>query len=256
LGRMLVVLLALMAAASSRAQSAAAATPPVAFDVISVREVRPEAGVATSWNHTGSGFAATTTVETFVQNAYGFVLADQILDLPGWAQSQWFAISARMEADSYADYQRLPQDEQERAWRAMLQDILADRFHLQGHSETRRLPVYTLVAAAGKPKLQPSPPGPQSWSVGRGRIAGHGMPLSTLCDLLSQVLGRVVVDRTGLRGAYDVSLTWTPDDAQEPSNNAPSLFTALEEQLGLRILSGKAPVPVLVIDHIEKPSAN
>lgn len=247
--------LTLILSAPCRAQTASTKTD-LAFDIVSVREAHPEAGLSSSWRTTGDGFRAMTTVENFVQNAYDFVLEDQILNLPGWATSDKFQFAAKMDPDTYAAFNKLSEGQQDRQWDRMMQSILVDRFHMQAHSATRSMPVYALVLAKGGSKLKPSPPGTPGWSTGPGRIAGHGMDLSTLAGSLSRSLGRIVIDRTGLTGQFDVTLTWTPDDQQALSDSGPSLFTALQEQLGLRLESTHAPVPVLVVDHIEKPSAN
>ena len=249
--------LTLLLSAPFRAQTAPpSANIPLAFDVVSVKPAQPEPGVASRWRATSDGFRATTTVENFVQTAYNFVLDDQILNLPGWAKSDLFEIAAKMDPDTAAAFNKLPPDQQDRQWDRMMQTILADRFRMQAHRETRRMPVYALVAAKGGPRLKPAPAGPANWSAGPGRIAGHLVDMALLASMLSGSLGRIVVDQTGLTGHYDITLSWTPDDRQALPDSGPSLFTALEEQLGLRLQSTRAPAPVLVIDHIEKPSAN
>ncbi|MGA8110922.1 MAG: TIGR03435 family protein [Acidobacteriaceae bacterium] len=243
--------------ALSRAQTAPPpANVPLAFDVVSVKPAQPEPGVASSWRAASDGFSATTTVENFVQSAYNFVLDDQILNLPGWAKSERFEIAAQMDPDTSAAFNKLPRDQRDRQWDRMMQSILTDRFRMQAHSETRRMPVYALMVAKNGPRLKPAAAGSADWSAGPGRIAGHLVDMSLLSTLLSGSLGRIVVDRTGLTGHYDLTLTWTPDDQQALPDSGPSLITALEEQLGLRLQATRAPAPVLVIDHIEKPSAN
>lgn len=241
------------------ARSQTAANPqnaPLTFDVVSVKAAHPAPGVASSWSTTADGFRAMTTVRNFVQNAFNFVLEDQILKLPGWAPSDLFEIDAKMDPDTAAAYNRLPHNQQDRQWQRMLQSILADRFQMRAHSETRPMPVYALVPGKAGPRLKAAASGPGGWSTGRGRITGRQMEMSTLAECLSTSLGRIVIDRTGLTGPYDVSLAWTPDDQPAPADSGPSLFTALQEQLGLRLESTRAPVPVLIIDHLEKPSAN
>ena len=187
----------------------------------------------------------------------------------------------------------------------MVQSMLADRFNLKVHHETKELSVYALVIAKNGPKLTstklpPLPPGVPSQSelpppptpsrgvapltapsglpsmlVGRGRITATAVPMSQLTEALarnSELANRPIVNQTGLTGSYDFTLLWTPqgtapafggpgDGNQNPANavpdsSAPSLFTALEEQLGLKLESTKAPADVVVIDHIEEPSPN
>ncbi|HEX4038612.1 MAG TPA: TIGR03435 family protein [Acidobacteriaceae bacterium] len=252
----LVLFLALTAAPSHAQTAPASPNPPLAFDVVTIKVANPERGLASSWSTTSDGFRAMTTIQNFVQNAFNFVLEDQILNLPGWATSDHFAIDAKMDPDTSAAFNKLPHNQQDRQWDRMLQTILTDRFQMRAHSETRPMPVYALVTGKAGSRLSTAAPGPGGWSTGRGRIAGHQMDMSTLADCLSAALGRIVVDRTGLPAQYDVSLTWAPDDQQGPSDSGPSLFTAIQEQLGLRLESTRAPVPVLLIDHIGKPSPN
>jgi uncharacterized protein (TIGR03435 family) len=164
----------------------------------------------------------------------------------------------------------------------MLQALLQERFRLGVHRETRQLPVYQLVVGKGGAKLQPSkegsctpylvngpPPrsGPGNFCglhavSGLSRaLEGKGVTLAMLAPSLSRTytaaLGRNIIDGTGLSGAFDVHLEWASDPMTEPTPGAaPSIFTALLEQLGLKLESAKGPVEVLVIEHVEKPSAN
>jgi uncharacterized protein (TIGR03435 family) len=142
----------------------------------------------------------------------------------------------------------------------MLQDLLANRFHLEFHREARETAVYALVLAKGGHKLQPAAagePAGMSASAGRSsssRVAATATTLDLLAKWIGNRLGRIVVDQTGLQGAYDFSLTWSPNP--EPDSAEPALPTALNEQLGLRLASSKAPVEVFVIDGIRRPTAN
>jgi uncharacterized protein (TIGR03435 family) len=170
----------------------------------------------------------------------------------------------------------------------MLQALLADRFKLSIHRETKELPVYALVAAKNGPKLQEAKAdatypngikGPDGVArggmmrIGGGEVTGQGLPIANLTRMLSQQLGRTVIDKTGLTGKYDFTLQWTPDESQgpmfkgadgappggnpaPPESSGPSLFTAIQEQLGLKLESQKGPVEIIVIDHVEKPSQN
>jgi uncharacterized protein (TIGR03435 family) len=168
----------------------------------------------------------------------------------------------------------------------LLQSMLADRFKLLLHRETRDLPVWKLVAAKGGSKLvaakegtcdsfdpkNPPPPQPGgalprtcgATSMGRNLLQAIGLSLPDLAADLSELLGRPVVDKTGLTGRFDVHLEFAPDDAialgAQPSPAAdlsrPSIFTALQQQLGLRLELSKGPVGVVVVDHVERPSRN
>ena len=253
--------LTVVAAIPSGAQTSGPAvdnqTPALSYDIVSVKPAHPAPGTSFYWRTTPDGFTATTTVQNLIQNGWDFMLEDQMVDLPGWAKSDLWEIVAKMDPDTYAAFRKLSDDQQDRQRRRMIQAILADRFRLQAHRESRPLPVYALVVAKGKSKLTPADPRADGgWSTGHGRIAGHRMETSDLADRLSGALGRIVVDRTGLKGDYNVTLTWAPDDQPGLPDSGPSLFTALEEQLGLRLEPTRAPVPCLVIDRIERPSAN
>jgi uncharacterized protein (TIGR03435 family) len=169
----------------------------------------------------------------------------------------------------------------------MIQSLLADRFKLTVHRETKELPIYVLTVAKSGSKLHaaapaaeeniplgpPMPDGPQAnHSIrmnGRGDLSVMAQNLDRFADLLSHQLGRPVINKTGLTGDVDFTLRWTPDDgrgqmpggqppeAAPPAEaNGPSLFTALQEQLGLKLESQKGPVETIVIDHVERPSEN
>lgn len=147
----------------------------------------------------------------------------------------------------------------------MLLELLADRFKLEAHRETRELPVYELALAGRGSKLQQAKSGESShMRFGKGLIAGQAEPVGprnndrpSLVGMLSSYLQRPVLDKTGLEGMYDFSLEWTPGDSQGADQRGPSIFAAVQEQLGLKLLESNgqtAPVQVLVIDRAEKPS--
>jgi uncharacterized protein (TIGR03435 family) len=152
--------------------------------------------------------------------------------------------------------------------RRMLQNLLEERFALRVHRETQQRPAYVLTIAKGGPKLKaPEHPGSTNIRVAGNSISLERGELSRMTQLLSGALGRPVVDRTGLNGIYDIQLHW--DDAPIPGGGvigldalaAPdtdrgSIFTAIEQQLGLRLVSERAPVEILVIDQIKKASEN
>jgi uncharacterized protein (TIGR03435 family) len=176
----------------------------------------------------------------------------------------------------------------------MLQSMMADRFKLALHHDTKEMEIYALVVAksglkiheAPIPPPDSTPPGPPEppkpggpppkggiWMTGRGQVNVTGASLAMFANVLSMQLGRIVVDKTDLKGNYEFTLKWTPDEGQDgmfkgagdgpsrdnaPPSDAtgPSIFTAVQEQLGLKLESQKGPVDMLVIDHVERPSAN
>jgi uncharacterized protein (TIGR03435 family) len=189
-------------------------------------------------------------------SAFGILTPDQIEGLPGWGDSAQFAIEAKMDEDSATAFEKMTKKERVHAQQQMLQGLLADRFRLSIHHESREKPVYDLVVAKSGSKLAESPAGNGGYSMGNGQLTGKGITIDTLTFSLSNEVGRLVVDKTGLTGKYEMALKWTPDDAQGESDAGPSIFAALEEQLGLKLVSAKGPVDTIVVDHAEKPSEN
>lgn len=193
---------------------------------------------------------------------------------PAWLNSEHYDIEAKAQTDSAT----------ERMISQMLEGLLSDRFHLMAHREIRELPLYRLSVVKGGNKLEPAvgggctpmipPPNPAridpatfrpcgGFNTLASMLRGGSVGMARLAIVLSRILGRTVTDETGLGGTYDVSLRWTPDETQALQTpqpivdpTAPLLFTAIQEQLGLRLESGKGPVEVLVIDQAEKPSGN
>jgi uncharacterized protein (TIGR03435 family) len=142
---------------------------------------------------------------------------------------------------------------------SMLRSLLEDRFKLAVHRETKETSGYALVVAKGGPKLKKATearPEDGSISAGRGRLTGQRAPLSMLAAQLTRAAGRTVTDETGLEGEFDFNLEWTPEETPTDLSAAPSLFTAIQEQLGLRLEARREKTGILVIDHVEKPDAN
>jgi uncharacterized protein (TIGR03435 family) len=180
---------------------------------------------------------------------------------PDWLSSQRFDIVAKA-----------PSEGSKPPLRPMLQALLKDRFKLAFHRETKLVPAYALVVAKGGPRLTAVDPEGKPPHVvdGRGRLTGERMSMTLLADVLLHWVGIPVMDKTELKGAFNITLEWVPDETQpvdlldssepkrQPSDTTgPSLFTALREQLGLHLEAIKAPVEMIVIDHVEKvPTEN
>ena len=189
------------------------------------------------------------TLKTLIRNAYG-ILGFQLAGGPPWLDGDKFDINAKT-----GDSQAITSDR----LKPLLQNLLADRFQLKVHWQGKDGPVYALVAEKTGPKFSRAAGGPDrgmNTSKGPGKVhmKGSGVPMSELSSNLANQLGRFVVDQTGLDGEYDFVLDWDPD--QLADSTGPSLFTALHEQLGLKLEPRKGQVPVLVIDSVEKPSEN
>jgi uncharacterized protein (TIGR03435 family) len=169
---------------------------------------------------------------------------------PAWLNSDRYDIAARTS----------PQTTQAEL-RVMLQSLLIERFKLSTHRETKELPAYALFVAKNGPKLHPSA-GEQQLPVlfaPPARFIGQGSTMQGLANVLGRPARRMVVDRTGIAGTFDFSLTWSPDIGVEvPAADAgPSIFTSLQEQLGLRLEPTRSQVEILVVDHVEKvPTPN
>ena len=197
--------------------------------------------------HPGGRFEATgMSVKTLIAQAYD-LREFQISGGPGWVESERFDIKAKAEA---LEQVRGPQ-----AIRPYLQSLLKERFQLKMHEDQKEMPVYNLVVAKGGVKMKASEGGAERQGqvrMGRGQFTANGVPVGQLIRMLANPLRRPVIDKTGLTGNYDFQLEWAPEGAE----NGPTIFTAVQEQLGLKLEADKAPGKVLVIDSIEKPSEN
>jgi uncharacterized protein (TIGR03435 family) len=227
-----------------------------AYDVVSIHPCKTGSGM--SIRGAPDGFSARcTTLWGLMFNAFSVRPNNPSPGLPGWATSDQFDVEAKMDSDTVAALQKLPQEQSSDQRQRMLQAILADRFKLKIHHETREQPIYVLEIAKGGSKLKQSDEkaSPGFW-WGGGNIAANATTIDRFAFVLSDVLGRDVVDKTGLAGKYGIKLTWTLDELQGAADPGPTLFTAIEEQLGLKLRSTKGPVDIIVVDQAEKPSEN
>jgi uncharacterized protein (TIGR03435 family) len=220
------------------------------FDVASIKPAVPDA-FGSSGEDGRNGFLKVYNVslKRCIRYAYGMP-ETQIVGGPRWVDELRYDITARADR---------PIGEPELL--KMLQPLLADRFKLTFHRETRLVAGYTLTVATGGIKAKVSEPnGKSGGNGGRGRIDSIGTPMNELIIRLTDLLQQPVVDRTQDTRRFDFHLRWTPDTAPsgaEPvASDGPSLATALEEQLGLKLVSQKVPADVLVIDRAELPSEN
>ncbi len=215
------------------------------------------------------------TAKLLIQDAFG-VLANQIDGAPSWANTDGWDFEAKGEITLPKGEKPIVHDDSGRA--AMFQTLLIDKFKLAFHRETRQLPVYELVLDPGGSKLAEAKPGdpfgigirdpqgnkmPSAFKVSPGEMIGQSVQTSDLAGALSQRLATNVLDNTGLKGRYDFKMTWTPNRSGLPSDApawteaaGPSLLEALQGQLGLQLKTDMTPMEVIVIDHIEKPTAN
>ncbi len=272
------------------AQVLRSASPLPSFAVASIRPAAadsPDGGIAVPPK--GSLSANSTTLKTMILFAYGLGNEDELSGVPDWVRSDRFQLETRIDDARAAALDKLSADDRSEQMRFMLQSLLAERFHLKVHSETRELPVYSLVIAKTglkctkqaadsspfdslpRPRFRmsvgpPPPPPPPNWhppitpeeiqaqAVAPMHFRTKGWPFWMVVTVLShqpETGGRVVIDKTGLEGSYDCEATWSRE-----GGGGESFFTAIEDQMGLKLQPEKAPVEVLVIDHIERPSEN
>jgi uncharacterized protein (TIGR03435 family) len=249
------------------------------FEVASIKPANPDIPGASIQFMPGGGLKMTGIplrgMITFAYDVRDF----QVSGGPGWMGTERFDVMARPDADAAVDGQvdfAKMNDAQRKTMRDQISErlraLLADRFQLVVHKETKDQPIYALVVSKNGPKLQETKETgtQQSMMTNRGRSEGHAIPVAMVAQMLSGLTGRPVVDKTGLTAKYDFVLEWTPDagaDARAqgfgdgitspaPAPGSPTIFTALQEQLGLRLEAQKGPVENVVIDRVEKPSEN
>jgi uncharacterized protein (TIGR03435 family) len=239
------------------------------FDVVTVKP-SPPGTQGKKIGFDGRRFRLTgANLNDMIALGYG-LHAKQIVGAPDWAGKDLFDV------DGVPDVPGMPNQKQ---IQSLLQKLMADRFQLKFHREQRELAVYAITVAAGGPKLTKTTAGPDDPSgMGFGLTklgaTANGRNL-TMADfamwMQASVTDRPMVDQTGLKDHYDFQLKWTPDDSQflqfrgagaalpppsDDPNAPPSFYTAVQEQLGLKIEATRAPDDVIVIDHVEKPAAN
>ena len=225
-----------------------------AFEVAAIKHSDPNNG-----NHgfhmNGRHFnIENQTVKRLMMFAYG-VHKDQIAGEPDWAGSEWFDIDGVPDVDGEPSVNQA---------REMVRKLLTDRFGLQFHREQREMAAYALTVAKGGPKMKktqsdpdslPDQTGSNNSGIRRMRFTNNSM--EELALGMQFMMDRPVVDKTGLAGRWDFDLAWTYDDTRLTDPNAPpGLFTAVQEQLGLKLEAVKAPVEVLVVDSVQKPTEN
>jgi uncharacterized protein (TIGR03435 family) len=277
--------------APARGQGSQAPATPLTFEVASVKPNRTAGGMIQIGIQPGGRLnASNVTVRELIRIAYQ-IQPFQIVGGPSWLSSDRFDIQAKAETDFQPGPPPTPGGPPGPV-QQMLQALLRERFQLAVHNETRDMPIYDLVVAQRDGRLGPSlkassldcagqlgargrgqaPPANAAgvpgcgMRIGPGALSGNGIGMTFLANSLSQMVQRIVVDKTGLMGNYEFEVTFTPDQ-QQPGPppgagapplpidpNGPSIYTAVQEQLGLKLESARGPVSVLVIDKIETPS--
>jgi len=257
--------------------TASAGALGLSFDTATVKPSDPaKQHLALYWRQPDGLKWDGVTLTGMIANAYGVSsrVKGQIAGGPEWMSSRAFDINAKVDDQTAARWSKMTQQQTDEERHSMTRSLLADRFHLKFHHETREMPSLVLRVAKSGSKLQPPraepdlPAGVPLSRInfpGRGRMDGHSALMSNLARSLAaepEIAGRPVVDKTGLTGGYDFTLRWTPDDPNpgaappDPNPQGPSLFTALEEQLGLKLVPEKQPIDIIVVDSADMPSEN
>jgi uncharacterized protein (TIGR03435 family) len=241
----------------------AAQTQPHAFEVATIRPDNTLHNNTDVDTNNGSYVATGLSLSSLIREAFNLQTSDQIRNLPSWAGSAWFDINAKIDPDDVAYLKNARREESQKIYTEMLQSLLFDRFRLKIHHEMRELSTYNLVVSKGGSKLKLSAlqtGDSVNMSVHNQELTATAAPLSSLIVFLSGQVHRTTIDKTGLTGYYDMALKWTRDElagtAAEPSDAPPPLFTAIQDQLGLKLEPSKGPVDTIVIDHIEEPTEN
>ena len=251
------------------------------FDVASIKPTKSTALVVGGSTPDDGYIRTNIPLIEFIREAYGLLPEPEeddgrISGAPSWLDKEKYDIDAIIDSAVADELKKLSPPDRRLARQHMLQALLTDRFKLTTHRETKDMPVFRLVIAKNGPKLHEATPGdtypngiksPDGTLGGPGRlifgvirgegqITGQGVTLARFVRALSDPLGRPVLDETGLTGIYDIAIKWTQEDDSHVDLNGPSLFTVIQEQLGLKLEAGKGPVEIIVIDHVERPSGN
>lgn len=264
------VLFGMLNAPLTRAQSPEITKDGPSFEVASIKPNKEGGHGISIMIAPGGRFQATNvTPKALIMLAYD-IRPYQLSGGPSWLDSEHYDIVATPGGEHGKEPDR-------DTMKLMVRKLLADRFQLVVHKDSKEAPIYALVVGKSGPKLKPAQnpdEKKQMNRMGRGTLTSQGTTLERFAQSLSMMVGRNVMDKTGLAGVYDIDLKWTPDDAEQgvmrqymggekpgggppPADpNGPSLFAAIQDQLGLKLEPQKAPVELVIIDRIEKATEN
>jgi uncharacterized protein (TIGR03435 family) len=275
------IVFALLGSATPLSGAQVLASPSPTFIVATIKPSDPnraeDDGSIGFSPHGGSFQAKSQSLKELIEfvEDFGYYDVDQrVLGGPKWIASAKFNTEAKCDEETERAFGKMPLKEQLHAEQSMVRALLADRFKLQTHHELRRLAVYALVQEKSRLKIRPSAKAEDEEPGGvegkPGDWKGNGVTMAELASDLSalpELGGRIVMDKTALKGKFDFALKWTPDQTMEgmppgpdrgvkSESAAPSLLTALQEQLGLKLDMTKEPVDVIVVDSAELPTPN
>lgn len=266
LRRLLLLVLALflivpisLGQSGSLVPTASAALKLPTYDVVAIKPNKSGSGSLDIESNMDTYNAKNITVRGLLEEAYG-IRRDLISGVPGAIDAAHFDVMAKIVEPDAAAIRKLTG----RQRGSMMLPILAERFQLKAHTETRILPVFELVVISNGPKFKHSADqkgqytGTSINGTDRGvQLTAHGISMAFLASSLEGQVHRPVIDKTGLTGNYDVAMNWASDRVpSSEENGGASIYTALQEQLGLKLKAAKGPVETLVVDHVEMPSEN
>lgn len=274
---MLLAVLALGTCATSAQTAPPPGGAPLQWMAVSIHQMDPAHENNASANDQANGISEKgAPLASLISQAYNFGIMpmrdDEIEGLPGWAKSARYDVEARVAPEDVPAYKKLTDMStadtiaafKSRTYTGemlMEQALLTDRFHLKVHWTTGERNVYMMTEAKGGAKVKPTESDPQHGTISfsSGKINGKAVPLVFFASILEMPADRKIVDKTGLNGSYDMDLHFSSSNLSANSstdNNDPDFFTALQEQLGLKLQPAKMTIPILVVDHIDPPSDN
>ncbi|MGA2438887.1 MAG: TIGR03435 family protein [Acidobacteriaceae bacterium] len=231
-------------------QAATTPTPPLAFDVASVRLSAPNGPRPYINDLPSNRFTATNEpLSNLIRIAYG-AIGNNRITAPEWLSYTHYDIAAQIEGDTKLTHEQMM---------PLLRRLLEERFHLVVHHEEKVVPGYELVVAKGGPKLNPTKGAKQYGYFLSNELRFQNVSIKEIAAMLGGAAGGAGVDKTGITGNYDIDLKFAPENVSEGSADAalPSIFTAVQEQLGLKLVPQKVPIDTLVIDHVDRiPTEN
>jgi uncharacterized protein (TIGR03435 family) len=243
------------AQSGSTAQAYSTATKLPVYDVVSIKPNKSGSGNYGFQTGDDSFIATNVPLKYLLSMAYD-IKPELISGVSGPIDSAQFDVIAKMVEPDPDVLKKLSNKQRQ----SMLVPFLEDRFQLKAHTEIKILPVFEMIVTKDGPKFKHSPspgkPNP-TWTTGNGRFTANDLSITNMASVLTDLVHRTVIDKTGLTGNYDLTLKWSQDvGSNTTTDTGPSIFTALQEQLGLKLRPAKGPVETLVVDHVAMPSEN
>jgi uncharacterized protein (TIGR03435 family) len=243
---------------------------PFAYDVVSIKPHLNDDGSSVQPTKNGVRLV-NVSLYGLIVNAYQ-VRWDCVSGGPGWAESDGYDLSAKFDDETAAALDKLPPKARFQEQMKMLTAVLEERFHLKVRKVRKEMPTYQLVLAKSGSKIKPAdsnnqyengiqgpnhkPMGAGAMTMSYGKMVGQSIGMDMFAMNLAGTLDRPVVDKTGLTGKYDIALRWTPEGATPVDDSMGDIFSALQEQLGLKLEGTKEMVDAIVIESVERPTAN